>query len=184
MIEGFVFKITVVGDGAVGKTSLIKQFTKGDFSGEYIMTLGAQFTKYKEEVEGTPCELFFWDIAGQDTFAKLRKTFYKGSKAAIIVFSHEDTKHGEESFKNVSMWYNDITKNVKNIPIVLFGNKIDLIDRDSLNNKDKASSNANVDILKKKIDFDGYYTTSALTGEGVPEAFRTLIKKLYDKFKQ
>jgi len=181
---GFVFKITVVGDGAVGKTSLIKQFTEGDFNEEYIMTLGAQFTKYTEEVEGVPCELFLWDIAGQDTFKKLRQSFYKGSKAAIIVFSHEDNKHGEESFKNIGTWYDDITKNVKNIPIVLFGNKIDLIDRESLNNKDKTSSNANIDILKKKHDFGGYYLTSALTGEGVTDAFKTLIKELYNKFKQ
>ncbi len=148
------------------------------------MTLGAQFTKFTEEIDGVPCELFMWDIAGQDTFKKLRQSFYKGSKAAIIVFSHEDNKLGEESFENISMWYKDITKNVKKIPIVLFGNKIDLIDKELLNNKDKPTSNVNVDILKKKHDFDGYYLTSALTGEGVTDAFRALIRKLYDKFKQ
>ena len=182
MSAGFVFKITVVGDGAVGKTSLIQQFTEGEFNEEYIMTLGAQFTKFTEEIDGVPCELFLWDIAGQDTFKKLRQSFYKGSKAAIIVFSHEDNKHGEDSFKNISTWYDDITKNVKNIPIVLFGNKIDLIDRSILDNQDKVTSNANVDALKKKHDFDGYYLTSALTGEGVTDAFRALIRKLYDKF--
>ncbi len=184
MSQGFVFKITVVGDGAVGKTSLIQRFTEGEFNEEYIMTLGAQFTKFTEEVDGVPCELFIWDIAGQDTFKKLRQSFYKGSKAAIIVFSHEDNKHGEESFKNIGTWYDDITKNAKGIPIVLFGNKIDLIDRESLNKSDKTSSNSNVDNLKKKYTFDGYYLTSALTGEGVTDAFRELIRKLYDKFKQ
>ena len=184
MSSGFVFKITVVGDGAVGKTSLIQRFTEGEFNEEYIMTLGAQFTKFTEEVDGTPCELFIWDIAGQDTFKKLRQSFYKGSKAAIIVFSHEDNKHGEESFKNIGTWYDDITKNAKGIPIVLFGNKIDLIDRGLLSSKDKTSSDPNVDNLRKKYTFEDYFLTSALTGEGVTDAFRGLIKKLYDKFKQ
>ncbi|MCK4381029.1 MAG: GTP-binding protein, partial [Candidatus Lokiarchaeota archaeon] len=85
--KGFVFKITVIGNGAVGKTSLIKKYTQGSFQKDYIKTLGAQFSKYDEEIEGDNCKLFFWDIAGQDEFNFMRPTFYKGSKAAIIVFS-------------------------------------------------------------------------------------------------
>ena len=60
--KGFVFKITVIGDGAVGKTSLIKKYTKGSFQKDYIKTLGAQFSKYDEDIEGESCRLFFWDI--------------------------------------------------------------------------------------------------------------------------
>ena len=99
--RGFVFKITVIGDGAVGKTSLIKKYTKGSFQKDYIKTMGAQFSKYDEEIESENCKLFFWDIAGQDEWNFMRPTFYKGSKAAIIVFSHIN----ENSFKNISKWY-------------------------------------------------------------------------------
>lgn len=64
-INAFVFKITVIGNGAVGKTSLIKKYTEGSFEKDYIKTLGAQFSKYDEEIEGNNVKLFFWDIAGQ-----------------------------------------------------------------------------------------------------------------------
>jgi GTPase SAR1 family protein len=50
--KGFVFKITVIGDGAVGKTSLIKKYTQGSFQKDYIKTIGAQFSKYNEEING------------------------------------------------------------------------------------------------------------------------------------
>ena len=61
----FVFKITVVGDSAVGKTSLIKQYTQGSFEDDYISTIGAQFSAYNEEIDGDKCKLFLWDIAGE-----------------------------------------------------------------------------------------------------------------------
>ncbi|MBD3212248.1 MAG: GTP-binding protein, partial [Candidatus Lokiarchaeota archaeon] len=127
--KGFVFKITVIGDGAVGKTSLIKKYTQGSFQKDYIKTLGAQFSKYDEEINGENCKLFFWDIAGQDEWNFMRPTFYKGSKAAIIVFSHTD----DESFEHIPDWHEDIKKYCGDIPIVLFGNKLDLVDEDELN---------------------------------------------------
>ena len=66
--KGYGFKITVIGDGAVGKTSLIKKYTQGAFQKEYISTLGTQFSKYEEVIDGEKVELFLWDIAGQDSF--------------------------------------------------------------------------------------------------------------------
>ncbi len=169
---GFVFKITVIGDGAVGKTSLIKKYTKGSFQKDYIKTLGAQFSKYDEEIDGDNCKLFFWDIAGQAEFQFMRPTFYKGSKAAIIVFSHTD----EDSFKSIQNWHDDIKKYCGDLPIVLFGNKTDLVDEKDLNNDE---------VIKtvKERNFLGYYKTSAKTGSGVYKAFQAIIKELHDKYK-
>jgi len=174
--RGFVFKITVIGDGAVGKTSLIKKYTKGEFNEEYIMTLGAQFYRHETIVQGTPIQLVFWDIAGQESFEQLRKGFYTGSRACIIVFSQEENEHGQNSFKNISKWRDDIKKHCGSLPIILFGNKIDLV-----KNIDK--SNYNVDELMKGYNFLGYYLTSALTGQGVNEAFTLLAEKLYSIYK-
>ncbi|UCC21280.1 MAG: GTP-binding protein [Promethearchaeota archaeon] len=171
--KGFVFKITVIGDGAVGKTSLIKKYTQGSFQKDYIKTLGAQFSKYDEEIEGNNCKLFFWDIAGQDEFNFMRPTFYKGSKAAIIVFSHTD----EDSFDHIVNWHEDIKSYTGDLPIVLFGNKIDLIDDKELD--DEKAIN-----LTKERNFLGYYKTSAKTGNGVYEAFQAIIKELYNKYKE
>ena len=183
--RGFVFKIAVIGDGAVGKTSLIKKYTRGEFNEQYIMTLGAQFTEHDTVIQGESIRLVLWDIAGQEEFAQLRKGFYKGSRACIIVFSHEENEHGENSFKNISKWLIDIKKNCGNLPIILFGNKIDLIkDIDNLvENKDYPKSNSNVDKMVEGYNFLGYYLTSALAGIGVNEAFQILCEKLYKIYK-
>jgi small GTP-binding protein len=172
--KDFVFKITVIGNGGVGKTSLIRKYTKGSFQKEYIKTLGAQFSKYDEKIEDNTVKLFFWDIAGQEQFSFMRPTFYKGSKAAIIVFSHAPEE--DVSYKDVEEWHEDIKKYCGNIPIVLFGNKIDLIDKEQI--EDEA-----VNRLVKDRKFLGYYKTSARTGNGVYEAFQAIIMNLYEKFK-
>ncbi len=173
--KDFVFKITVIGDGGVGKTSLIKKYTKGSFKKEYIKTLGAQFSKYAEKIEDSAVKLFFWDIAGQAEFSFMRPTFYKGSKAAIIVFSHAP-KEIDNSFKHISEWHEDIKKYCGNIPIVLFGNKIDLV------NDEELYENKVKEIIDKR-DFLGYYKTSAKTGNGVYKAFQAIINDLHEKYK-
>ncbi|MHA2035667.1 MAG: Rab family GTPase [Promethearchaeota archaeon] len=165
--------IIVIGDGAVGKTSLIKKYTKGSFEKDYIKTIGAQFSKYDEDIEGNNCKLFFWDIAGQREFDFMRPTFYKGSKAAIIVFSHTD----EESFNKIPEWHEDIKSHVGDLPIVLFGNKIDLVD-------EATSNDEKIQEIVKERNLLGYFRTSAKTGSGVYEAFQAIIKKLYNKYKE
>lgn len=173
----FVFKITVIGDGMVGKTSLIKKFTQGSFQTNYIRTIGAQFSKYTQNIEGDTCTLYFWDIAGQDEFFFLRPSFYQESRAAIIVYSLEDNQLGKDSFKHISNWHNDIKKFCGKIPIILLGNKADLIDKNILNE-------SKVLKLIRKREFLGYFITSALTGEGVTEAFQAIIDELYYKHKK
>ena len=173
----FVFKIVAIGDGRVGKTSLIKMFTENSFKKEYIKTIGAQFSSYHNEVDGKKIKLLFWDIAGQDEFHFLRPSFFKNSKAAIIICSLEDNKMGKESIEHIINWYNDVTHYCGNIPIVLFANKADLVNQD------------NLDELKfQKIvqdqDFLDYYITSAKTGQGVKKAFNAIIENLYYRNKE
>ncbi len=176
--EGYGFKITVIGDGGVGKTSLIKKYTQGSFQKEYIATLGTQFSKYEEEIDGEKIRLFLWDIAGQDSFQALRQRFYTGSSGAIIVFSHATEQ--THSYSHISKWVNDLKTHCGNIPIVLFGNKIDLVDDGELtSNPDLPTSDAIVEQFAKENRFVGYYKTSALTGQGVTDAFKALVRKLY-----
>ena len=173
--KDFVFKLTVIGDGGVGKTSLIKKYTKGSFKKEYIKTLGAQFSKYDEKIENSAVKLFFWDIAGQKEFSFMRPTVYKGSEAAIMVFSLAPDEI-DDSFKHISEWHEDIKKYCGDIPIVLFGNKMDLVNDEELDEN-------NVKEIVDKRDFLGYYKTSAKTGNGVYKAFQAIIKDLYEKYK-
>ncbi len=172
----FRFKISVIGDGQVGKTSLIKKFTQGSFETDYVKTIGAQFSKYEKEIDGDEIRLIFWDIAGQDDFLFLRPSFYKESGGAIIVFSLEANDLGQRSFDHVNNWYENIIKFCGEIPIILFANKVDLVEENKLDDSE----------IKKKVEelgFLGYYLTSAKTGHGVHDAFNTLIKKLHNKAK-
>ena len=175
---GYGFKVVIIGDGAVGKTSLIKKYTQGAFQEQYIATLGTQFSKYEEEIDGEKVELFLWDIAGQDQFQALRQRFYIGSSGAIIVFSHAPEQG--QSYDHVTRWLDDLKKHCGNIPIILFGNKVDLVDEATLgSNPGLPTADANVEQFAKNNRFVGYYKTSALTGDGVTDAFKELVKKLY-----
>lgn len=176
----FTYKVVIVGDARVGKTSLILKYTKGTFNEEYIMTLGAQLSKFQDIVEGNEVKLVFWDIAGQTNFSQLRQSFYKGSSAAIIVFSHEENELGDRSFNNISKWLENIVEYCGRIPVVLFGNKIDLIDvNDLILNKEHPKSDHNILKLMKELHILGYLKTSALTGEGVTFAFKTLTNHVF-----
>jgi small GTP-binding protein len=171
-------KIVVIGAPAVGKTSLVRKYTKGEFQKEYISTLGAQFSRYEEIIENNTIELIIWDIAGQEAWETMRTKFYKGSSAGIVVFSH-DTKE-QQSISEIDKWISELKSNCGDIPVMLFGNKIDLIDLDELEKNDKLiGSDFNIEQLITKHKFLGYYKTSALTGEGVKDAFQSLVHKLY-----
>ena len=175
--EVFRFKIVVLGDGAVGKTSLIKKFTKGTFETDYVKTIGAQFSKYNKEINGDMIRLIFWDITGQEDFNFLHHLFYKETKAAIIVYSLEENDLGKNSFTHIENWYNQLNKYCSGIPVLLFANKVDLVSKNEINK-------AKIQNIVKKYNFFEYFTTSAKTGEGVIEAFNVIIEKLYFKYKQ
>jgi len=172
----FVFKITVIGDGGVGKTTLIKKFTEGTFEEDYISTVGAQFSFYDEKINGDECKLYFWDIAGQKEFEFLRADFYEESKAAIIIYSLEENDLGKESLNHIVDWYEDLRTHCGDIPVIVFANKVDLIKEDKLDD-------AYLQNLVKGKNIIGIYQTSAKTGQGVDEAFQKIIRELYNKYK-
>ncbi len=172
----FRFKITVIGDGAVGKSSLIQKFTNGIFNKDYMKTIGAQFSAFDKKINGDKIKLLFWDIAGQDDFNFLRPTFFRNSVAAIIVYTLEENEFGEESFKHLQNWDNDIKKYCGDIPVVIFGNKVDLID-------EKKLDTSAIEKLVEEKNYLGYFITSAKTGHGVIDAFNAIIDKLYNKYK-
>ncbi|MFX1317489.1 MAG: GTP-binding protein [Promethearchaeota archaeon] len=169
----FKFKIAVVGDAEVGKTSLIKKYTQGDFKTDYVRTIGAQYSVYDKEIEGDSVRYLFWDIAGSEQYQFLRENFLYESKAAVIVYSLEENELGNESFKNIEAWYNDIIKYCGNIPIIIIGNKVDLVDETNLDN-------SKVQEFINRNNLLGLYLTSAKTGWGIIEAFNKVIEELYN----
>ncbi|MFX1307773.1 MAG: hypothetical protein ACFFDG_13255, partial [Promethearchaeota archaeon] len=96
--------------------------------------------------------------------------------AAIIVYSLEENDLGRESFKHISTWHNEIKKFCGDIPVVLFGNKVDLVDETTLDDENALK-------FVEKHEILGYYRTSAKTGQGVHDAFQKIIRELYHKYK-
>ena len=170
------FKVAVIGDPDVGKSSLMKKFTKMSFNKDYGKTVGAQFSALDCEIEGYKIRLSLWDITGGDEFHFLRPSLLKNSKAAIIVYSLEDNKLGKESFNHIPGWYKIVREYSEDIPIYLFANKLDLVDEKIL---DKTK-------IKKIVDeknLHGYYLTSAITGQSATNAFKAISKLLHDTVK-
>ena len=181
MSERLAFKVVMVGNGAVGKTSLIRRFVHDKFETDYLMTLGTDVTKYNDQIEGNESTFIIWDLGGQEAFAQMRNKFFSGANAAIVVFSHEENENGDNSFKSIPKWLEDISNFCGKIPTLLFGNKIDLVDSDMLwSNNEHPRSDHNLNKLASDLGLLGYFKTSALSGKNVVTAFKTLMNKLYE----
>ncbi|MFX0178743.1 MAG: Rab family GTPase [Candidatus Hodarchaeota archaeon] len=170
----YKFKIAIVGDPGVGKTSLILRYTNNAFRRSYIPTLGVHVSDKIFKVKDSTVQLVLWDIAGQVKFETMRQQFYLGSDAVLLVFDLTN----EKSFENLSNWYLDVKNQLKNRPELvgfIVGNKKDLIEELKIS-AEKAIELANSQNL-------GYIETSALTGENVDSAFNDLANKLYNTFK-
>merc|ERR1712216_75306 len=121
-----VIKVIVVGNGAVGKTSMINRFCNGVFGDKYKKTLGVDFAEkrdYHVESINEIMTLHVWDTAGQEEYAKVTRAYYDGADACVLAFSTTD----ENSFKSLRKWKQDVEKYVPGCPMVIVQNKIDLL---------------------------------------------------------
>jgi len=160
----------LLGDAAVGKTSLIKQYIKGSFAKDYKMTIGTDiFTKDVVTDEHT-ITLSIWDIAGQERFKFFRQSFYRGSSGAMVVF---DLTRYPTFNPNVVNWLKELWGFTGRIPIVLIGNKVDLADLRNVREGDVQS-------FADKIPCP-YIETSAKTGIHVDEAFKGIALSMLNK---
>jgi len=174
-----IFKIIVIGDPAVGKTSLLRSFCTEKFEFEYIPTVGVNISKEKVTIkndmgEETDVSLMIWDIAGQPQFYMLHRPYFNGADGMILVYDVTRSS----SFSNVNNWYSTSVKyGLSGIPRVLIGNKIDLKD-------EKKIILPMAEHLSQKLNAP-FFETSALTGENVSSIFHkiaelTLLSKSQD----
>ena len=164
------FKVVVCGDPNVGKTSTVLQFTDNAFMRTYIPTLGVSVSEKNIKLEEEYVNLIFWDIAGQSKFEVMRRHFYQGAEAVILLFDLTNRK----SFESVSNWYKDIKKNLdihktKLIGFIL-GNKEDLIEERKISSEEARK-------IAQQFELE-YIETSALTGKNLEESFYKLAETL------
>ncbi|GAB6030117.1 Ras-protein Rab-35 [Chamberlinius hualienensis] len=120
-----LFKLLIIGDSGVGKSSLLLRFADNTFSGNYITTIGVDFKIRTLEVDGEKVKLQIWDTAGQERFRTITSTYYRGTHGVIVVY---DVTSGD-SFANVKRWLHEIDQNCDVVNRILVGNKNDSPDR-------------------------------------------------------
>uniref|UniRef100_A0A665SYY8 Ras-related protein Rab-35-like n=1 Tax=Echeneis naucrates TaxID=173247 RepID=A0A665SYY8_ECHNA len=110
-----LFKLLIIGDSNVGKSSLLLRFADNSFSGSYITTIGVDFKIRTVDIEGERVKLQIWDTAGQERFRTITSTYYRNTHGVIIVYDVTNP----ESFVNVKRWLNEISQNCDSVCKIL-----------------------------------------------------------------
>lgn len=169
-----VYKIIIVGDPSVGKTSLIRKFVSKKMETQYIPTVGVDITKEELDInignKNLKIRLMLWDLAGQAQFHLLHKVYCNGSNGVVFVFDLSKAY----TFSNVKNWQQMTSKHgLTNVPMILVGNKADLKEQRTI-------STAHVDHLKEELNISDYFETSAKEGQNVKEMFETVARRVYE----
>jgi small GTP-binding protein len=163
------FKVVVLGDGGIGKTSICNYLTTGEFFGSYKLSIGADFFSKKIVVDGEDVTLQICDIGGQDQFAEISNIFTKGAHGAILAY---DTTR-RDSLDSLDRWINKLED--VNIPKVLVSTKNDVEELKEVLDEEGIE-------IAKKYGIPFYVPTSSLKGLGITETFEAISRvMLMDK---
>jgi len=163
----YLFKLLLIGNSSVGKSSLLFRFVENTWDENFVPTIGVDFKLKTLEVNGKKVKLQIWDTAGQERFKNITASYYRGGNGVLVVYDITD----RESFENLNSWLIEIEKNAnKNVYKLLIGNKSDLEE------KRKVSFQEGTDFAKSNgMEF---IETSAKTASKVQEAFELLTQKI------
>jgi len=166
-------KVVVVGNGAVGKSSLIQRYCKGVFTKDYKKTIGVDFLERQLKINEEDIRLMLWDTAGQEEFGAITRSYYRGAQACVLAFSTTD----RDSFEAIEEWRKKLDDEVpSDIPLVLIQNKIDLLDQAVVQQEE-------ADDLAKKLKVR-FYRTSVKEDLNVNEVFKYLAEKHLEKLRK
>lgn len=171
------YKVVVLGDSSVGKTSLVHRFTTNQFNTNIANTIGAAFiTKdYSSKTCDRNIRFEIWDTAGQERYKSLTPMYYRNSKVALVCYDLTDI---DNSFPKGKYWIDQLKLNndsgdVDNIKIILVGTKSDLVGN--------ISSSIVSEFIEENSDID-HYVTSSKSGEGISQIFDDIIDKIPEQF--
>uniref|UniRef100_A0A8R1DZQ0 Ras-related protein Rab-35 n=2 Tax=Caenorhabditis japonica TaxID=281687 RepID=A0A8R1DZQ0_CAEJA len=173
-----LFKLLIIGDSGVGKSSLLLRFADNTFSGKsfldfflngpiqknYITTIGVDFKIRTMDIDGQRVKLQIWDTAGQERFRTITSTYYRGTHGVVVVY---DVTNGE-SFGNVKRWLQEIENNCDSVQKVLVGNKCEDADRRVVLESDARSYAQSMNI--------SFFETSAKEDKNVEPMFTCITR--------
>ena len=174
------FKFIIIGDHEVGKTSIVRRFVEKRFSHNYRATIGLNIFSHDFEAFGNNISLSLWDVGAQKYFKRFRKTYYLGAQAAFIVYN---LTH-RESFNNIATWITELEDfiNNKELPIIIVGNKSDLIEQRQVTTQEGVELASELSKLRETNI--SHIETSALSGENIEDAFSLISYHFIMKSKE
>ena len=167
-----MFKILILGDSGVGKSSLFLRYTKNEFNADMRSTIGVEFGLKFLKIEDFQLKIQIWDTAGMERYRSITNAYYKGAKGVIIVYDICRKK----SFENVDNWIEDFkSKADEDAVILLIGNKCDLIESREVTMEESER--------KAQKNQYGFMETSAKDNNNVDKAFETLFDEIVKIYK-
>ena len=169
-IKRKVIRLSIIGDSKTGKTSIINRYLGQEFSIDMISNIGIDKQEViKKMKDGNEMKIIIWDTAGQERFHSISSGTIKNSQGIIVCFALND----RSSFDNVLTWLQDVREISSKIPIVLFGNKCDLIEERKVTNEEAKEFADNNEII--------YFETSAKDNINIKEGFEKISEDAYSK---
>lgn len=168
----YTLKIIVIGDIAVGKTSVIDRYINNKFSEQHKTTINCEFKKKRIDIDGeNEANLQIWDTQGEERFMSVTKQYYNDSHGAILVYDLTQ----KETFTKMNKWLKDLKNNApKNIVITIVGNKSDLVN-------EKVDLGNDLEPFKENYL---YQEVSAKSGTNISLVFENLTHKIIEKLKE
>ncbi|XP_049631502.1 LOW QUALITY PROTEIN: ras-related protein Rab-39B-like [Suncus etruscus] len=171
----YQFRIILLGDSTVGKSSLLRRYTEGIFVESGPHTVGVDFSVHFVEVEpGVQVKLQFWDTAGQERFRSVTRSYYRNSAGGLLLFDITN----RTSFESITQWHQEVLKKVNpfNILFLVVGHKSDLVAERQVMPEEGEKLAASLGAR--------YVETSAKSNSNITIAFELLTQEIYEAVKK
>lgn len=169
----YLFKLLLIGDSGVGKTSVLFRFSDDAFNSTFISTIGIDFKIRTIELGDKKIKLQIWDTAGQERFRTITTAYYRGAMGILLVYDITN----EKSFENIKTWIKNIEQHASaDVEKMILGNKCDMEDKRKISKEqgEQLAKEYNVKFME----------TSAMNRTNVEKAFTEIASDIKSKMDQ